>query len=310
MKIIFMGTPEFGAHILKKIHEQHDVVLVVTQPDKKVGRKQVLTPSPVKQLAQVLGLPIFQPEKIVLDEAPILNTPCDLIVTAAYGQFIGSRVLNHPRLRSINVHGSLLPKYRGGAPIQRALMNGEKETGVTIMYMEKKMDSGAILAQEAIPILPEDNAKTLFHKLALLGSSMILSVLDALEAGTTTPLPQAEEEVTFAYNLTKEDEVIHFEEAATCLCNRMRGLCSEPGAYFTLDGIVYKVYGGITSSNPSHALPGTIIEVTKDTFTIACGEGSALTFSEIKPEGRPLMTVNAFLNGKGKNIIVKNRRIQ
>ena len=310
MKIIFMGTPDFGARILKKIHEQHEIVLVVTQPDKLVGRKQTLTMSPVKEQALLLQLPVFQPVNIRQEEDPILSTPCDLIVTAAYGQFIGNRVLSHPLYRSINVHASLLPKYRGGAPIQRALMNGETQTGITIMYMEKKMDSGAILAQEVIPILPEDNADSLFHKLSLLGVQMILPVIRAIEHHTLVPIPQQEDQATFAYNLTKADECINFQTSATSLCNQMRGLCNQPGAYFTLDGVIYKVYGAQVASFPHQDQPGTIIEVTNHTFTIACGEASALTFTHIKPEGRSFMTVEAFLNGKGKNIIIKNRRIQ
>lgn len=304
-----MGTPAFGARILEELTKHHEIVLVVTQPDKKVGRAQAIEMSPVKEFALTHGLPLFQPVSILKEADPILNIPCDLIVTAAYGQFIGTKVLTHPRLRSINVHGSLLPKYRGGAPIQRALMAGETETGVTIMYMEKKMDSGDILAQEKIKIEREDNAQTLFNKLAELGAKMILPAIKGLEDGTITPIPQQEAEVTFANNLSKEDELLHFDREASYLCNQMRGLCVNPGSYFTLDGVVYKIYEAEVVILDHDVAPGTIIEVGKNHFTIACLGDSAIKISSIKPEGRPLMSVGAFLNGKGKNIIIKNRRI-
>ncbi len=309
MRIIFMGTPAFGARILEELLKLHEIVLVVTQPDKKVGRAQTIEMSPVKEFALEHGLLLFQPVSILKEADPILKLPCDLIVTAAYGQFIGTKVLHHPRYRSINVHGSLLPKYRGGAPIQRALMAGETETGVTIMYMEKKMDSGDILAQEKIKIEREDNAQTLFNKLAELGAKMILPVIKGLEDGTITPIPQQEAEVTFANNLSKEDELLHFDREASCLCNQMRGLCVNPGSYFTLDGVVYKIYEAEVVILDHHEAPGTIIEVGKNHFTIACLGASAIKITSIKPEGRPLMSVGAFLNGKGKNIIIKNRRI-
>lgn len=306
MKICFMGTPQFGATILEKLLTKHEVVLVVTQPDKKVGRKQIIEFSPVKKVALEKGLEVFQPINIRKEEDYILSFDFDIIVTAAYGQIVGTRLLEYPRYKAINVHGSLLPKYRGGAPIQRAIMNGDTETGITIMYMAKKMDAGDMIAQKAIPILPEDNQDTMFIKLANLGAEMILPVLDDIEKGIVNPIKQDESKVTYAYNLTKEDEKIDFNKDATTIFNQIRGLSSEPGAYFTIDNNIYKVYSSEVSS--LQGKPGTIVDVTKTSFTIACGKDS-ITFTEIKPQGKNLMKVRDYLNGKGRSIIVLNRRV-
>lgn len=303
-----MGTPEFGATILKKLLTKHEIVLVVTQPDKKVGRKQIIEYSPVKKVALEHGLKIFQPQSIRKEEQYILNFDFDIIVTAAYGQIVGTRLLQYPRYKAINVHASLLPKYRGGAPVQRAIMNGEKETGITMMYMAKKMDAGDIITQKSIPITPEDNADTMFEKLANLGAEMILPALEMIESGTVNPQKQDETKVTYAYNLTKEDEKIDFNNDALNIYNQIRGLATNPGAYFTIDNDIFKVYHSTFSSLNSEREPGTIIEVTKDFFTIACGKGS-ITFTEIKPQGKNLMKVKDYLNGKGKQVIVKNRRV-
>lgn len=304
-----MGTPSFGATILESLLTKHEVVLVVTQPDKIVGRKKELQPSPVKEVALKYQLPIYQPYNIRLEDAPIYQYDFDIIVTAAFGQFVGSKLLNHPRYRAINVHGSLLPKYRGGAPIQRAIMNGETETGITIMYMEKKMDAGDILKQEKLVIADNDTSDILFDKLSKLGAKMILEVLDDIEHQRINPVKQDESQVSFAYNLTKDDEKIDFNNNARLIYNQIRGLCSNPGAYFTLDGLIYKVYQSTISDKKHSELAGTIIEVTKNSFTVACGENTALTFTEIKPEGKNIIKVSEYLNGKGKNIILKNRRV-
>lgn len=307
MKIVFMGTPSFGAKVLESLLTKHEVVLVVTQPDKVVGRKKEIVFSPVKELALKHNLPVFQPLKISAEDEYIYQYDFDIIVTAAFGQFVGSKLLNYPKYKAINVHGSLLPKYRGGAPIQRAIINGDKETGITIMYMAKKMDAGDIIKQVSIPIEKKDTSDSLFAKLSELGAKMILEVLDNIE--NIIPIKQDESLVSYAYNLTKDDELIDFNKNANNIYNQIRGLCSNPGAYFTIDGIVYKVYQSIVSPLKHNTENGTIIEVTKNSFTIACGEATAITFIEIKPEGKNLMKVSEFLNGKGRNIIIKNRRV-
>lgn len=309
LKIVFMGTPEFGATILNSLLTKHEVVLVVTQPDKMVGRKKEIVFSPVKKLALEKGIDILQPVKIKDCEEEIMKYDFDIIVTAAFGQFVSTRLINYPKHKAINVHGSLLPKYRGGAPIQRAIINGEKETGITIMYMAKKMDAGDMLSKGIVPIEDSDNSDSLFTKLANLGSKLILEVLDDIEKGNVNPIPQNEEEATYAYNLTKEDELIDFNLDARSIFNKIRGLSTNPGAYFVLEGEVYKVYSSRVSDLHSNELPGTIIDVTKKDFTIACANNSAITFDEIKPEGKNLMKVSDFLNGRGKNIIIKNRRV-
>lgn len=309
MRIVFMGTPEFGATILKTLLTKHEIVLVVTQPDKEVGRKKIIEYSPVKQVALEHGLKIYQPLNIRKEADEILKLDFDIIVTAAYGQIVGTNLLEYPKYKAINVHGSLLPKYRGGAPIQRAIINGEKTTGITIMYMAKKMDAGDIIAQKEIPIADDDTSDSLFKKLAELGAEMILPVLDNIEKGNIKPIKQDESLVSYAYNLTKEDEVIDFNKNATDIYNQIRGLASNPGAYFTIDDQIMKVYSSKISNIKHHENPGTIVDVQKDSFSIACGENTSITFTELKPQGKNLMSVKDYLNGKGKTVIVKNRRI-
>lgn len=305
-----MGTPEFGADILAELLKEHEITLVVTQPDRPPFNKKVYSFSPVKELAIQNGIEVFQPENIRSEVNTIKAVPCDLIVTAAYGQFIPLEILDFPPYRSINVHASLLPKYRGGAPIQRALMAGEEETGISIMYMEKKMDSGAILSQRALPISDDDNSSSLFGKLAKLGSEMILEVIHDLAQGNINPLPQDPRCVTYANVIKKTDEFLDFTNSALHLNRQIRALAFNPGAYFTIDEEVYKVYDSLVNKEEKQSLPGTIIKVTKNSFTIACGDYSSLSFNHIKPQGRSLMAVRDFLNGKGKNIIFENRRIQ
>jgi len=309
MKIVFMGTPEFGAVILDKLITAHEIVLVVTQPDKTVGRKRKIESSPVKKLAQEHNLNVYQPRNIRKEYEEILKYDFDIIVTAAYGQIVGKQLLDYPRYKAINVHGSLLPKYRGGAPIQRAIINGENTTGITIMFMAEKMDAGDIIMQKSLPILDEDNSDSLFQKLAHLGAGMILPALDQIEKGKIEPIKQNEEEVTFAYNLTKEDELIDFNKNARSVFNQIRGLATNPGAYFKIDNLVIKVYDSEISDIKHEEKPGIIIDVANDSFTISCGDNSAITFKKLKPAGSNLMPVKSFLNGKGRNLIIKNRRI-
>ncbi len=309
MKIIFMGTPAFGATILNELLKEHEISLVVVQPDKPSSRQKLIF-SPVKELALKHNLKIFQPLNITKETQAIFLAPCDLIVTAAYGQMIPEAVLNYPPFRSINVHASLLPKYRGGAPIQRALMNGDTKTGISIIYMEKKMDAGDILAQAELAITKDDNASSLFTKLADLGAKMILKTIKDLQSGLIIPKKQDPLAVSYAYNLTKEDERLNFSLPAQKLYYQIKALANSPGAYFMIDGLIYKVYDSDVKELNHRALPGQIIALDKTSFTIACSNNSSLVISRIKPQDRPLMEVKDFLNGKGKNIIVMNRRIE
>lgn len=309
LKIVFMGTPEFGATILSKLLKFHEVVLVVTQPDKVVGRKKEIVFSPVKKLALQNDINILQPYKIKEVEEEILKLDFDIIVTAAFGQFVSMRLINYPKYKAINVHGSLLPKYRGGAPIQRSILNGEEETGITIIYMAKKMDAGDMLSKRSIPILETDDADSMFEKLASLGSEMIIEALNDIENNNLNIIAQDENEATFAYNLTKEDELIDFSKTSKDVFNQIRGLSSNPGAYFKIDNNIYKVYSSKIINFDHKEEPGVIVLVTKTSFAVSCGGFSTICFDQIKPEGKKLMNVSDFLNGKGRNIITLNRRV-
>lgn len=305
-----MGTPEFGASILNELVKEHEVVLVVTQPDKMVGRKKEIEFSAVKKTAIELNIPVFQPLNIRQEYQYIIdNFDFDLIVTAAYGQIVGTKLLYYPKYKSINVHGSLLPKYRGGAPIQRSIMNGDNETGITIMYMAKGMDSGDILSQEKISILQEDNSSSLFVKLAQLGASMINKTIDDLVNERITPIKQNEEEVTYAYNIGHEEELLDFNHSNVEVFNKIRGLSSNPGAYFKINNFSIKVYSGVLSNMKTNCEPGVICDVTKQSFAIACKDNTVIEFGEIKPEGKGVMSVKDFMNGKGRSIIVKGSKV-
>lgn len=309
MKIIFMGTPQFAVPILAEIAKVHDVILVVTQPDQYHFRRKEIVFSPVKEWAVAHQYPVFQPVKIRQEYQPILDLEADLIVTAAYGQFVGENVLQHPRYKAINVHGSLLPKYRGGAPIQRALMNGDDKTGITMIYMAKKMDAGDILAQQEIDILDCDNQDTLFAKLSDLAATMINAVLVDLEQGTSVSTPQNEDMVTFATNLTKEDEKIDFSKPARQVFNQIRGLSSNPGGYFILDNQIVKVYNSVVSHRHHNGDTGRIIAIDKHSFDISCGGDSSISILEIQLPSKNRMSVRDFINGQGRKMLQVNKKV-
>lgn len=297
LRIVFMGTPSFSVPILEALIKEYEVALVVTQPDKEVGRKKELTMSPVKECALKHNIPVFQPEKIRADYQPIIDANPDLIVTAAFGQIIGTKVLNYPKYRSINVHASLLPKYRGGAPIHYSVINGDKETGVTIMYMEKAMDAGDILSQKAIPILEEDTTGSMFEKLSIVGRDLLMETIPALIKGEITPIKQNPEEVTFAYNITKEEECLDLNKDARSLFNQIRGLLPAPVAYMVLKGDNIKVYNAKVSETTHNKEVGTILGKTKKYFTVACGNGTALDIYELQVSGKKRVLASDFVNG-------------
>ncbi|HKM30091.1 MAG TPA: methionyl-tRNA formyltransferase [Bacilli bacterium] len=309
MKIVFMGTPQFAVPILEEISKQHQLVLIVTQPDQYNSRRKEIIFSPVKQWAVDNKHPVFQPLKIRKDYQKILDLEVDLIITAAYGQIVGEEVLNHPQYKAINIHGSLLPKYRGGAPIQRALMNGEKQTGITIMYMAKKMDAGDILKMQAIDILASDNQDTLFTKLSDLAASMINEVIFALERQTIFAIAQNEAEVTYAYNLSKKDEEINFNVTARQVFNQIRGLSSNPGGYFVIDNQIIKVYNSIVSSRTHASEAGRIIAIDKNSFDISCAEGTSVSILELQLPSKSRMMARDFVNGQGRKMLQINKKI-
>lgn len=307
MKIIFMGTPQFAVPILKKINKEHEVILVVTQPD-HINRKKVIF-SPVKEYALKNNLEVFQPDNVNKENDLFFKYPADIIVTAAYGQFIGNKILKFPKYGCINVHGSLLPKYRGGAPIQRSIINGDKSTGITILYMDRKMDAGDMIMQCKIGIDYLDTQDSLFEKLSILGSEMILEVIKNIETNNVKRISQDESKITYAYNLTNEDILITFNKEANDIYNQIRGLNSNPGAYFIFKEKIYKIYSSKISNLKHNEKSGTILRVGKNDLIIACGNGSSISILEIQPESKRKMDIRDFLNGNGKDIFITNEII-
>lgn len=302
--ILFMGTPQFSVPILEALlASEYSVIGVVTQPDRPVGRKKILTPSPVKQVAVDNHIPVYQPEKLVgsseLDE--LLTLPIDLIVTVAYGQFLPEKLLNYPRLRAINVHASLLPKYRGGAPIQYAIMNGDEKTGVSIMYMEKTMDSGAVLAQVELPILQEDNVSTLFDKLSVVGRDCLMDTLPYVFDETVEAIPQNPELVTFSPALTREQERLNWSLPAQTLHNYIRAMNEWPGAYTLFNGERFKIWVSRVSDNTLNEPSGTIVKTTQ-TLSVVCGDGVLLELLVVQSAGKSKMSSADFCRGVGSTL--------
>ena len=299
LKILFMGTPAFSVTILKALVENknYEVVGVVTQPDRLGGRGNKIIMSPVKEYSLEAGLKIFQPEKIKDQYDDLISLNPDIIITAAYGQFVGSKLLEYPKYKAINCHGSLLPKYRGGSPIQTAIKNGDKETGITIMYMEKKMDAGDIIAQKKIEILDSDNSGTLFEKLALVARDLLLETLPKIISGEIKAVKQNEDEVSFAPNITKEEELIDFNLEARQIFNQVRALNPNPIAYMKLKDDEIKIYETKVLVEISDLEPGSILLNQKGHFKMVCGKKTVLEILSLKPAGKKLMTGRDFLNG-------------
>ncbi|MBG9775033.1 methionyl-tRNA formyltransferase [Brevibacillus laterosporus] len=310
-RILFMGTPDFSTQSLQAlITNGYQVVGVVTQPDRPVGRKRVLTPPPVKELALRYGLPVYQPEKIRESEAvqSVLDaTRPDLIVTAAYGQILPTSLLEAPKHGCINIHASLLPKYRGGAPIHASIINGEKETGVTIMYMVQALDAGDMISKVIVPIEERDTAASMFEKLATAGADLLIDTLPKLLNGEITPEPQNHEEATFAPNIKRDNERLDWNKSAQEIYNQVRGMNSWPVAFTTFEEKVWKIWWAeVVELAGQLATPGTIIDRTEDGLIIACGAGSII-LKEIQPEGKKRMSVYDFLRGAGASIALGSK---
>lgn len=301
-KIVFMGTPDFSVPVLKSLIESgYDVIGVVTQPDRPVGRKRIMTPPPVKVEALNHGIPVFQPEKIRREEelAPILALKPDLVITAAFGQILPNALLEAPKYGCINVHASLLPKLRGGAPIHYALLQGHEKTGITIMYMAEKLDAGDILTQSELVITEDDNVGTLHEKLSEIGSELLLETLPRLIAGELTSIPQNEENATFAPNIRREQEKIDWSKSGEEIYNHIRGLNPWPVAYTILKGLTVKVWKAEKLKVVQQALPGTVIDLHKDGIVVACGNQTGIKITELQPAGKKRMTAQQFLQGSG-----------
>ncbi|SHE11630.1 methionyl-tRNA formyltransferase [Chlamydia abortus] len=304
MNIVFMGTPDFAVPSLKMLLENnYPVKAVVTQPDRPKGRKRVLTAPPVKEVALAHGLPVLQPERIRAAEAvgQIRDLEPDLIVTAAYGQIVPKSLLELPRHGCINVHASLLPKYRGGAPIQHAILRGEKVTGVTIMYMAEGLDTGDMISRVEVPIEDEDTAGTLFDKLSLAGADLLKRTLPDLLAGRIQAVPQDHGQATLAPNIRREDERIDWSRPAAELYNQIRGLNPMPGAFTTWNGEVLKIWASRkpvsdVQKKQSAAAPGTILQALPEGIEVATGQGS-LWLTVIQPAGKKAMEVAQVLRG-------------
>lgn len=295
MKIIFMGTPNFAVPSLEALNEKYEVVLVVSQPAKPEGRKGILKNPPVALKALELGIQLFQPEHIKNEYEYFKNIKADMIVTAAYGQFIPTKILNLYK-KCINVHGSLLPHHRGGAPIQRAIINGDKKTGVTIMEMVKKMDAGRTYASSEIPILDSDNNSSLFEKLAIIGKNLLMENIEDIYNGKNEGIMQNEEEATISPNIAPEEEKINFNIDARKVFNLIRGLSDEPGAYCEYNGQRIKIYKASIEKNDSDASPGTIINIKKS-LIVKC-KTDAISILELQIPGKKRMNVKDFLNGQ------------
>lgn len=299
-----MGTPDFAATVLEGLLDDanYDVLAVVTQPDRAVGRKKEIKMTPVKEVALAHNLPVYQPEKMSgSDEmAELMTLGADGIVTAAFGQFLPTKLLDSVDF-AVNVHASLLPKYRGGAPIHYAIINGDKEAGVTIMEMVKKMDAGDMIAKASTPITDEDNVGTMFEKLAVIGCDLLLKTLPDYISGNIKPEPQDGSKATFSPNITPEEERIDWNKSAREVFNHIRGLYPWPVAHTLLDGKRFKIYEASLAEGQGQ--PGQIIEKGKETLVVATGDG-AISLKTVQLAGKPRMSVVDFLNGVGRKLEV------
>lgn len=299
MRIVFMGTPEFAVPSLEALLKSDDQVIgIVTQPDRPKGRGQVLTSPPIKLIAQREGIPFLQPAKIRVPEflTALAGWKPDLIAVTAYGRILHSPILTLPPMGCVNVHGSLLPKYRGAAPVQWAVINGETETGITTMLMDEGMDTGAMLLQESLPIFSDDTSGTLAPRLAVLGGRLLVETIARLKAGTITPQPQNHALATLAPPLKKEDGAIDWMTSAISIANRVRGLSPWPGAYTYFGGERWMVWSATAGPAGASAGPGTIIDVTKQSIHVATGDG-VLALREIQPANSKRLTVAQYLAG-------------
>lgn len=306
-KIVFMGTPDFSVPILKRIIEDgYEVIGVVTQPDRPVGRKRVLTPPPVKEEAEKHGIPVYQPEKLRESEelGQIIALKPDLIVTAAFGQILPKELLDAPQFGCINVHASLLPELRGGAPMHYAILQGKGKTGITIMYMAEKLDAGDILTQTEVPITETDNVGTLHDKLSEAGARLLSETLPKLLRGELTPIPQRDEEATFAYNIKREQEKIDWTKKGEEIYNHIRGLNPWPVAYTTLNDQVVKIWQAVKVPFSGNAVPGEIIALDENSFTVASGNETAIKILELQPSGKKRMKSADYLRGAGSRLVI------
>lgn len=289
-----MGTPDFAVPILETLIQNTNVVLVVSQPDKKVGRKQILTKTPIHEVADKYGIPVFQPEKIKNDYERILEVKPDIIITCAYGQIIPKVLLDLPRLGCINVHASLLPKLRGGAPLHHAIIDGLDKTGVTIMYMDEAMDTGDIISTISYDIKSSDTTEDIHDTLRKLGAKLLIDTLPSIILGTNRRIKQNEMEATYGYNITREEEHIDFNKSGILIDRLVRGLYSWPLANTIIGDTEYKIVAGYFIKGKGN--PGMISDISKKVLGIGCLDGTYYV-TKIKPAGKKIMDIKDFLNG-------------
>lgn len=306
IRAVFMGTPSFAVPILKALIDTMNVVMVVCQPDREKDRKGNIIYSPCKKLAFDNNIEVFQPLNIRNEYQEILDMKPDIIITAAYGQIIPSVILDYPKYGCINVHGSLLPKLRGGAPIHHAIINGDKEAGVTIMYMDKKMDAGDIISQRSILIGDNTTLDDLYSKLSILGRDLLIDTLPSIIAGTNDRIKQDEDKVTFGYNITKEEEKINFNDTCDNVHNKIRGLSSNPGSFTIINGKRMKVYLSERTNILSKNEPGVIDDITKDGIFVNTND-YLIKLKDIKLEGKKRCLVHEFINGIRKEDYIGER---
>ena len=299
MKVVYMGTPEFAVPCLKALIDNHEVTAVISQPDKPKGRGKRLLPTPVKEEALKHNIPVYQPEKIK-DESfieQLSKMDADIFVVAAYGQILPEVILNMPRYGCINVHGSLLPKYRGAAPMQQAVIDGEDVTGITIMYMEKGLDTGDMLLKCQVPILPDDTYGTLHDKMSMAGAELLLEALDKIEKGEIKAEKQDDSKASYAHRIEKSMGHIDWNRSGRDIINLIRGLNPTPGAYTFYNGEMIKLWKAVEAGENYTGTPGEIVNIDpKNGFTVQTGDGAVL-IAEMQAKGGKKMSSADYLRG-------------
>ncbi len=299
LKVIFMGTPVFCVPILEELIKETNVVAVVTQPDKEVGRKHEISFSPIKKVAIKNNIKVLQPVKIKEEYEDVTSLNPDIIITCAYGQIVPLAILNCPKYGCINVHASLLPKLRGGAPIHKAIINGYDKTGITIMYMDKGMDTGDMIEKAEVKIEDNDTAESLHDKLSAISVPLLMKTLPSIINGTNKREKQNDADATYAYNVSREEEHVSFDKSSKDVYNQIRGLNSWPGAYAVLDDKNIKLWSSSITNNKYDKTPGTIINLDKNGLCVATKDGSVL-IKELQIPGKKKMNIKDFINGNKK----------
>ncbi len=305
IKVVFMGTPEFSVPVLKMLIEKTEVVMVVTQPDKEVGRKRILEASPVKKLALEHNIPVFQPSKIRNDFTNVVDTKPDLLITCAYGQIIPKELLECAKFGAVNIHASLLPKYRGSAPINWTIINGDKKTGITLMYMDEHMDTGDMIKWIETDIKEDDTYGSLYDRLSILGSKLLEDNLEYLASENVKRYKQDDEKSSLAPMIKRDIELIDFNDLGINIINKIRGLNPSPLAYTLINGEEFKILSAEFEQSNS-VKTGIIVEASKKRLGISCKDGIIYP-KFVKPFGKKQMDITSFLNGIDKEKLLNNQ---